>query len=77
MKSLLHTHSKHLAMSGAMNEEQLIYSSQQMDLIYSQSDTLYDLIPLVVRPASNPSRPSKGIHVDGVIGYVSQIYRIT
>ena len=64
-------------MSGAMTEEQLIQSSQQMDLIYSQSGTLYDLIPLAARPTSDPARPSKEPHTDGVIGSVSQIYRLT
>ena len=60
-----------------MNEEKLIQSSQQMDLIYSQSGTLYDLIPLAARPASDPTRPLKEPRVDGVIGYVSQIDRLT
>ena len=64
-------------MSRSMTEDQLIHSAQQMDLIYSQSDTLYDLIPLAARPAYDPAKPPKGPYVDGVIGYVSQIYRIT
>ena len=48
-----------------------------MDLIYSQLGTLYDSIPLVARHASNPFRLLKGHHVDGVIGSVSQIDRLT
>ena len=67
------TIAKHVAISGAMTEDQLIQSAQQMDLIYSQSSTLYDLIPLVARPASDPTIPSKGPHADGVIGFVIQI----
>ena len=60
-----------------MTEEQLIQSAQQMDLIYSQLSTLYDLIPLVVRPASDLARLSKGTHVDGVIGSIRKIDRLT
>ena len=67
MKSLFPTLAKDVAMSRAMIEEKLIQISQQMDLIYSQSDKLYDLIPLAVRPASDPSRPLKGPHADGVV----------
>ena len=48
-----------------------------MDLIYSQVGTLYDLIPLIERPASDPKMLSKGPHVDGVIGFVCQIDRLT
>ena len=48
-----------------------------MDLIYSQLDTLYDLIPLFVRPTYDPARPPKGPHADGVIGSISKIDRLT
>ena len=64
-------------MSGDMNEEKLIQSSQQMDLIYSQLGTLYYLIPHTVRPASNPSKQPKGPHVDGVLGSITQIDQLT
>ena len=77
VKSQFPTLAKYVAMSRAMTEEKLIQSAQKMDLIYSQSCTLYDLIPLVARPTSNPARPLKGNHVDGVIGSVSQIDRLT
>ena len=60
-----------------MTEEKLIQISQQIDLIYSQLGTLYDLIPLAARPTSNPEGPSKGPHVDGVIGSIIQIDRLT
>ena len=64
-------------MSESMTEEKIIHSSQQMDLIYSQSSTLYYLIPLVVRPSLDLAMLLKGTHADGVIGSVSQIDRLT
>ena len=57
-----------------MTKEKLIHISQQMDLIYSQSCTLYDLMPCVTRPMSNLDRTLKGPHVDGFISSISQIY---
>ena len=73
LKSLFPTLLKYVSMSGAMTEEKLIQSAQQMDLIYSQSSTLYDLIPHATSPVSNRARTPKGSHADGVIGSVSQI----
>ena len=73
VKSLLPTVCRDGAMLESMTKEKLIQSAIQMDLIYSQSGTLYDLIPHVARLASNPSRPLKGAHTDGVIGSISKI----
>jgi hypothetical protein len=36
---------KYVSMSGAITKEQEIHHAQHLDLIYSQSGTLYDLIP--------------------------------
>ena len=44
-KSLLPKISCGVAMSGAVTEEDVIRHAQHLDLIYSQSDTLYDIIP--------------------------------
>ena len=41
-----------------------------MDLVYSQSSTLYDLIPNALRPTNDPSRPAPEPHVNGTIGLV-------
>ena len=43
-----------------------------MDLIHSQLNTLYDLIPLAARPMLDLARPLKGTHAYGVIGSVRQ-----
>ena len=47
-----------------------------MDLIYSQSRTLYDLIPHAGRPTSNIAWSPKGPHADGVIGYVNKMINL-
>ena len=43
-KSLLPPIARDVAMGGVVTEEQAINRSQYLDLVYSQSDTLYDLI---------------------------------
>ena len=58
-------------MSGTVIEEDVIRHSQHLYLIYSQSGTLYDIIPQALRPSNDKSRPAPGPHVDGVIGFVS------
>ena len=44
-KSLLPKISCDVAISGVVTEEDVIRCAQHLDLIYSQSDTLYDIIP--------------------------------
>jgi hypothetical protein len=39
-------------------------------LVYSQSGTLYELIPNATRTTTNPSKPSSTAHADGVIGTI-------
>ena len=56
-------------MGGAMTEYQAISRAQYIDLVYSQSDTLYDLIPHAPRPTYDPSKPPQD-HSDGIIGSV-------
>ena len=60
-------------MGGVVIEEQVISCAQYMDLIYSQSDTLYDIIPQSSRASNDPTSvtPSaKTGSVDRVIGSV-------
>ena len=45
MKLLLPKISCDVAMLGEITEEDVIRRAQHLDLIYSQSDTLYDIIP--------------------------------
>ena len=58
-------------MSGAVIEEDAIRHAQHLDLIYSQSDTLYNIIPQASWPSNNKPRAALGPHADSVIGYVS------
>ena len=58
-------------MSRAVTEEDVIRRAQHLDLIYSQSDTLYDIIPNAPRPSNDIPQTTPGPHADGVIGSVS------
>ena len=71
MKSLLPKISCDVAMSGAVTEEDVIRRAQHLDLIYSQSSTLYDIIPQAPRPSNNKPQTAPGPHADGVIVFVS------
>ena len=70
-KSLLPKILCDVAMSGAVIEEDVIKHAQHLDLIYSQSGTLYDIIPQAPRPSNDKPRTAPGPHADNVIGFVS------
>ena len=53
---------------GVTNEEEAILRAQQLDLIYSQSRILYEIIPEAPRPTHNVEKPKHGPHTDGVVG---------
>ena len=55
-------------MIGPRLEEQAIHAAQQLDLIYSQSQLLYSILPKAPRLGTNLSKPSPSSHVDGMIG---------
>ena len=57
-------------MGGSITKEQAISHTEYLDLVYSQSGTLYDLIPHSPRPITNPSRPETEPLVDGILGSV-------
>jgi hypothetical protein len=69
-KSLLPQIARDVAMGGVVTEEEAIARAQYLDLVYSQSGTLYELIPNATRPNNDPSKPSTASHADGVIGSV-------
>jgi hypothetical protein len=69
-KSLLPPIARDVAMGGTVTEEQAIARAQYLDLVYSQSGTLYDLLPNVARANTDPSKPSSSSHADGFIGSV-------
>ena len=58
-------------MPGVVTEEDVIRRAQHLDLIYSQSGTLYDIIPNTPRPSNDTPRTTPGPHADDVIGSVS------
>ena len=56
-KSLLLPIAQYVAMGGVVTKEQAIKRSQYLELVYSQSRTLYDLIPQAPHPNTEPSKP--------------------
>jgi hypothetical protein len=68
-KSLIGPISHDFAMGGVVTKEQEISHAQYLDLIYSQIETLYNLVPDTPRPSTNPTpTPLTTSHdVDGVI----------
>jgi len=73
-KSFIATIARDIAMGGCVTEEQAIAHAQYLDLVYSQSGTLYELLPNALWPSSDPGKSKSPIipPVDGVIGLVSQ-----
>jgi hypothetical protein len=59
--------SKDVATSGVSNEEEAIFRSQQLDLIYAPSGTLYHLLLEASRSNYDP-RKKPGPHDDGIVG---------
>ena len=57
-------------MGFVVTEEHSISHTQYLDLVYSQSGTLYDLIPHAPRPTANPSIPASEPPADGILGSV-------
>jgi hypothetical protein len=69
-KSLLPPITRDVAMGGMVTEEETIARAQYLDLVYSRSGTLYDLLLNAARANTDPSKPSSSSHVDGVIVFV-------
>lgn len=59
-----------IAMGACVTEEQAIARAQYLDLVYSQSGTLYDYLPDAPRLGTSKAPPKPS--VDGVIGSVAQ-----
>jgi len=72
IKSLLPSITEDVAKGGVVTEEQVIARAQYLDLIYTQSGTLYDKIPDAPRPEFSIPPPPKSNNDshdgDGVIG---------
>jgi hypothetical protein len=69
-KSFVNKIGKDIAMGGVVTEEQAISRAQYLDLVYSQTGTLYDLLPDLPRPgtSSTSTAPVASHAADGVIG---------
>jgi hypothetical protein len=67
LKSLLPYISKDVSTSRVTSEEEVIFKSQQLDLTYSQSGMLYEILPNAPRSNYDP-RQKLGPHADGIIG---------
>jgi hypothetical protein len=69
-KSFVNEIGKDIAMGGVVTEEKAISCTQYIDLVYSQTGTLYDLLPELPCPGtSGTSTALAASHaVDGVIG---------
>jgi hypothetical protein len=69
-KSFVNKIGKDIAMGGVVTEEQAISHAQYLDLVYSQTGTLYDLLPDLPRPGSSTTSttPAASHAADGVIG---------
>jgi hypothetical protein len=69
-KSFVNKIGKDIAMGGVVTEEQAISRAQYLDLVYSQTGTLYDLLPDLPRPSASTTStaPAASHAADGVIG---------
>ena len=69
-KSLLPPIARDVAMGGVVTKQQAISHAQYLDLVYSQSCTLYDLIPHASWPTTDPLRHATEPTIDGILGSV-------
>lgn len=51
----------------------MIFKSQQLDLIYSQSSLIYEIIPDAPRSNTDPLKPKFGPHVDAIVGSLQNL----
>ena len=58
-------------MSGVVTKEDVIRHAQHLDLIYSRSSTLYNIIPKALHPSNDKPRSAPGPHADDMISCVS------
>jgi hypothetical protein len=54
-------------MGSVVIKEESIARAQYLYLVYSQSDTLYELIPNATHATNDPSNPSFSSHANGII----------
>jgi hypothetical protein len=67
LKYLVPQLSKDIATSGVFSEEDAIMRAQHLELIYSQSGLLYEILPYAPRSILDKTRQRVGPHVDGIV----------
>ena len=72
-KSLLPTQAKDIFLYGVVTEDQSIRRAQHLYLIYSQSGTLYDLLPHAFGNPNSHATQKPGVHTDGLVGTISGV----
>jgi hypothetical protein len=68
LKSLVPQLSKDVATSGVFSEEDAIMRAQQLELIYSQSGLLYEILSDAPWSILDKTRQRVGPHADGIVG---------
>jgi hypothetical protein len=68
LNSLVPCVSKDVATSRVFSEEEAIMRAQQLELIYSQSGMLYEILPDAPRSNFDKTKQKFGPHVDGIVG---------
>ena len=63
--------SKDVSTSSMTSKEEAILRAQHMDLIYSQSRILYEIIPEAPWSTHSVNKPKPRPHADGVVGLVN------
>ncbi len=64
---------KDVSLSGEVIEEEVISRAQNLDFVYSQSGTLYNILPNATRSQLELPKPNPRPHDDGIIGSVENI----
>ena len=57
-------------MGGVVIKDQAISRAQYLDLVYSQSEMLYDLIPQAPPLSTDPTKPPTETPIDGIVGSI-------
>ena len=57
-------------MGSVITIEKAISQAQYLDLVYSPSGTLYELIHQAPRPSTDPAKPPAETPIDGIVGSI-------
>ena len=60
-------------MGSVVTKEQAISQAQYLELVYSQSETLYDLIPQDPCQSTDPAKPPAEVPIDGIVGSIQSL----